>query len=107
MALKFERIAWLCGSLRAINLLLSLPHGLFYCLILLRMIMNLLTVQEAAIYLFGEKGKVGTLNQWRYMKRGPAYRKLGKLVRYSKDDLDDYLNSQRRTGTTQSGKQSY
>jgi predicted DNA-binding transcriptional regulator AlpA len=33
-----------------------------------------------------------TLRQWRTQKRGPAYRKFGRFVRYLRADLDDYLN---------------
>lgn len=32
---------------------------------------------------------------WRKERRGPAYLKLGRLVRYTRRDLEDYLDSNR------------
>jgi predicted DNA-binding transcriptional regulator AlpA len=40
---------------------------------------------------------VGTLQQWRYLGRGPAYIKLGQHVRYRRSDVDAWLESQRVT----------
>jgi excisionase family DNA binding protein len=48
------------------------------------------TVTEAAQYL---GLAISTLNKWRcYQQEGPAYVKLGKAVRYRKEDLDAYIS---------------
>jgi excisionase family DNA binding protein len=36
-----------------------------------------------------------TLEQWRYQGKGPAYLKVGRQVRYRRDDLDAWLNGRR------------
>lgn len=36
-----------------------------------------------------------TLRGWRSQKKGPAYRKNGKAVRYAKKDLDSWLDGNR------------
>ena len=41
-----------------------------------------------------------TMERWRQEGRGPAYRKCGRAARYTERDLNDYLEAQRRTGTT-------
>jgi len=69
--------------------------------------MNLLSTEQAALYLFGPEGKKGTLNQWRYRKVGPKFRKIGKLVRYAEADLLEYLDQQARSGTSHQGYQTY
>lgn len=40
-----------------------------------------------------------TLAQWRYLekKTGPPYYKVGRAVRYSRDELDKWLAARRRT----------
>lgn len=38
-----------------------------------------------------------TLRKWRVLGRGPRYRKLGRSVRYSASDLEEWLNT-RPTG---------
>ena len=49
------------------------------------------TVPEAAAYL---GLAVSTLNKWRcYGNHGPAFVKLGKAVRYRREDLDAYLST--------------
>lgn len=48
-----------------------------------------------------------TVNQWRYLKRGPRYLKIGKNVRYSEEDVVAWLDQQTRTGTSHQGHQSY
>ncbi len=49
------------------------------------------TVPEAAAYL---GLAVSTLNKWRcYGNHGPAFMKLGKAVRYRRDDLDTFMNN--------------
>lgn len=35
----------------------------------------------------------GTLTQWRFHGRGPAYFKLGRQVRYAAEDLEEWLKS--------------
>jgi hypothetical protein len=37
-----------------------------------------------------------TLRQWRYQKVGPAYVKVGQLVRYDWSDIEAWVASQRR-----------
>jgi hypothetical protein len=69
--------------------------------------MNLLTTEQAAKFIFGPEGKKGTLEQWRYRKVGPKFRKVGKLVRYAEADLVEYLEQQIRTGTSHQSLQSY
>ncbi len=59
---------------------------------------NLLDTPQAAEYL---SMKTNTLEVWRTHGTGPAYKKLGRLVRYSLDDLDAYLAAQSRISTTQ------
>ena len=48
-----------------------------------------------------------TVNQWRYLKRGPRFLKIGKNVRYSEEDVLEWLDQQARTGTSHQGHQSY
>jgi predicted DNA-binding transcriptional regulator AlpA len=35
---------------------------------------------------------IGTLRYWRTEGKGPRYRKVGQLVRYSPSDVQDWLN---------------
>lgn len=69
--------------------------------------MNLLNTEQAAKFIFGPDGKKGTLEQWRYRKVGPKFRKIGKLVRYAEADLVEYLDQQARTGTSHQNLQTY
>jgi hypothetical protein len=39
-----------------------------------------------------------TLADWRYRRRGPAFVKVGRLVRYRPEDLDAWLDAQRTAG---------
>jgi excisionase family DNA binding protein len=48
----------------------------------------LLDTEGAAEYL---RVPAGTLSQWRYLGRGPAYAHVGRAVRYRKVDLDAWL----------------
>ena len=49
-----------------------------------------LTVDEKkAARILGNKTQ--TLRNWRHQRRGPAYIKLGRSVRYLIDDLRDYI----------------
>lgn len=63
--------------------------------------------KQAAKFLFGEDGKAGTLEQWRYRKVGPKFIKVGKLVRYEESDLQEWLDQQTRTGTSHQSLQTY
>jgi hypothetical protein len=38
---------------------------------------------------------VQTLRNWRHQRRGPAYVKMGRSVRYEFNDLVDYLNKKK------------
>jgi predicted site-specific integrase-resolvase len=49
---------------------------------------NLLTPAEAAKIL---KVSVGTLANWRYLKKGPKFRKNGYFIRYSESDLKKFI----------------
>jgi predicted DNA-binding transcriptional regulator AlpA len=42
-----------------------------------------------------------TLEIWRVQGKGPIYRKVGKLVRYSESDVLAWLDTQSRTSTSQ------
>ncbi|MBC2735894.1 MAG: helix-turn-helix domain-containing protein [Desulfobacteraceae bacterium] len=53
---------------------------------------RLLNEKEVAEYLgIG----VQTLRNWRYLRRGPVYYKLGSRVSYSEKDIIDYINHNR------------
>ena len=56
---------------------------------------TLVTTQEAAAYL-SLPGP--TLVSWRHLKRGPAYIRLGRLVRYRVKDLQDFVQKGRQQG---------
>jgi excisionase family DNA binding protein len=52
-----------------------------------------LSETEAAQYL---SLSVKTLRRWRFDRKGPTYAKLNnKLIRYSRSDLDDWMQQQR------------
>ena len=56
---------------------------------------NVLTEREAARFL-GVAPR--TLNNWRYLVKGPAYIRIGsRAVRYLPTDLDAYRQQQRTT----------
>jgi hypothetical protein len=65
---------------------------------------NLIDTTKAAQILGVKKN---TLEIWRHQKKGPPFRKIGKLVRYSKLDIHNYLDGQIRTGTSHQGYQTY
>lgn len=48
--------------------------------------------------------KPATLAQWRWRGCGPPFRKLGGAVRYSLDDLDDFIDTQLRHSTSDRGE---
>ena len=47
-----------------------------------------LTTREAAALLGVGKN---TLDQWRHHGKGPAYHRLGGAIRYTKEDLLDFI----------------
>jgi len=57
---------------------------------------KLMTVKDAAIYL---NLSTSTLNKWRVSGNGPAFLKLGRVIRYREEDLRSYIeqNTQRST----------
>lgn len=59
---------------------------------------TLIPTPQAAEYL-GIKSN--TLEVWRTQGTGPTYKKIGRLVRYSVNDLDSYLEAQSRSSTSQ------
>jgi hypothetical protein len=54
---------------------------------------DMLPEGAAAAYL-GEVPE-GTMRQWRYLGKGPAYVKIGRHVRYRRADLDAFIAAQR------------
>ncbi|MGP8152971.1 MAG: helix-turn-helix domain-containing protein [Smithella sp.] len=62
--------------------------------------MTLYRTKEAASYL---TTKPVTLELWRTIGSGPEFIKLGKAVRYSKEALDSFIESKKRTNTSQTG----
>ena len=58
-----------------------------------------LTSAEAASYL---GVKMETLNTWRCKNKGPAYYKMGRVINYTRRDLDAYLDlNMRRVATAE------
>ena len=57
---------------------------------------GLLTTEQAAARLGLGKH---TLEIWRMREQGPAFRKLGRLVRYSPGDLEAYIEGSLRSHT--------
>ncbi len=39
-----------------------------------------------------------TLAQWRYLGKGPAYARIGRYVRYRRQDVDAWIAAQVRGG---------
>jgi predicted DNA-binding transcriptional regulator AlpA len=37
--------------------------------------------------------KVGTLGRWRYARRGPKFRKIGRMIRYLASDVEQWIRS--------------
>lgn len=58
---------------------------------------ELLTETELAAEL---QMRAQSLADWRHRGKGPAYVKLGQLVRYRRSDVDGWLNSQTRPEPT-------
>jgi hypothetical protein len=46
---------------------------------------------------------VKTLRRWRWAGKGPAFRKIGRAVRYAGSDLEAFIASARRTSTSDNG----
>ena len=53
---------------------------------------SLITEDEAASLL---RVSLTTVRRWRREGRGPVYRKMGRSVRYRRDDLADFVASAR------------
>jgi hypothetical protein len=60
---------------------------------------NLMTEQEVSRRL---SVSVASLRRWRLLRRGPAFVKVGSLVRYSPVDLEAWLASLPTGGTASS-----
>jgi len=60
--------------------------------------MDVLRTNEAAGYIGLRKS---TLEAWRCRGGGPIFLKLGKAVRYRKEDLDAFISARTRTSTSQ------
>ena len=60
--------------------------------------MNIFMTKEAAGYIGLKKS---TLEAWRVRGGGPVFLKLGKAVRYRKEDLENFINSRLRTSTSE------
>ena len=57
--------------------------------------------RAAANYLGGEQPlSIKTMQRWRLDGRGPSFIKVGRLVRYSQESLDQYLAGQVRRSTS-------
>ncbi|MGM7668377.1 helix-turn-helix transcriptional regulator [Microbacterium sp. A196] len=41
---------------------------------------------------------VKKLAEWRYERRGPRYRKIGRLILYALDELEDWIEASARLG---------
>ena len=55
---------------------------------------NLLNERQAAQIL---GCSVALIRKWRLLGRGPAYCKIGRLVRYRREDIDEFLEAHRVT----------
>ena len=47
--------------------------------------------------------KVSTLRAWRHQRRGPAFVRLGRAIRYLANDVEDFLHANRHTQASDSG----
>lgn len=47
---------------------------------------------------------VKTVQKWRQTNRGPAFIKVGRLVRYRESAIQAWLDAQTRTNTTQQAR---
>jgi len=55
--------------------------------------------EDAAAEVLGVS--VRTLQRWRVEGHGPAFRKIGKRVAYTNEDLEEFIQAARRTSTSQ------
>jgi hypothetical protein len=62
---------------------------------------NLMTEQEVSKRL---NVSVASLRRWRLLRRGPAFLKVGSLVRYRPEDLEVWLASLPTGGTDSHGQ---
>ena len=62
----------------------------------------LFTEKELADYL---SISVAACRKWRLQRRGPMFIKLGSLVRYRRDDVDQWLATRPQGGGTTSAKE--
>lgn len=62
---------------------------------------ELLTTAQAAELLGIKKN---TLEYWRLQGKSPVFLKIGKNVRYEKSEIVTFLESSRRTSTSDTGK---
>ncbi len=58
--------------------------------------LDLLTQDEAAEQLGVQPS---TLERWRFVGAGPKFCKVGRLVRYRRSALDEYLDARTRSST--------
>jgi excisionase family DNA binding protein len=49
--------------------------------------------------------KKSCLEAWRVRGGGPVFLKLGKAVRYRREDLDQFINGKLRTSTSDMGQE--
>lgn len=68
----------------------------------LQELIELLSEKQSAEYLGGLTPKA--LQAWRVRGGGPTFLKIGRLVRYSKADLDTWLATRRRESTSDKGR---
>jgi predicted DNA-binding transcriptional regulator AlpA len=67
--------------------------------------MKVLDQKETAKKIGGSRPvSVRTLERWRVAGTGPKFFKLGSLVRYDEDDVNEWLAQQRRTSTSDQGQ---
>lgn len=59
--------------------------------------LEILDETEAAQFL---RISTRTLQAWRVQGRGPRFHKVGRLCRYSRAELESWLDSQTRTSTS-------
>jgi Helix-turn-helix domain len=45
-----------------------------------------------------------TLQSWRVSGKPPAFIKIGRLVKYARIDIEKFIESQRRTSTSDAGR---
>jgi predicted DNA-binding transcriptional regulator AlpA len=61
---------------------------------ILKLINNAQTAERIGV-------RPSTLEIWRVQGKGPAFRKIGRLVRYAESDVQGWLAAQTRTSTSQ------